>query len=261
MGEWVAIVDDDVADLTASSHILYKNDMKVSTFKSGKDLLTFLNHNRPDLVLLKMHMPGFDGLSVLQSLRARDELYDLPVIFLLDNGTAGDWEKGVSAGALDLIAKPFSPEYLLFRVRRAIELARLRHHADEEVEQRTREFLDRQEQIRQLSDGAVTDPLTGLLDKASAQDAISLLVREMHGILLLIDLDSFKPVNDIYGKNAGDKILARFAEIIRSAVRTNDIVGRIGGDAFIAFCENTRDEAVVNEKARFINDELVTYAR
>ncbi len=261
MSDWVAIVDDDIANLTVASHILYKENLKVSAFKSGKELLTFLNHNRPDIVLLDVHMPELDGFATLASIRARDELSDLPVIFLTGDEDIGTEAKGLAGGADDFIKKPFVPEILLLRVKRTIELARLRNHLTAEVEKKTAELIEKHEQIRTLSIAAETDQMTGLLNKVSAQEAVSLLCKESQGILMIIDLDSFKLVNDIYGHNAGDKILIRFAEIIRSVIRNTDIAGRMGGDEFLAFCENIKDESVINEKARYINDELTAFAR
>lgn len=261
MTDWVAIVDDDVSNLTVASHILYKEQLKVSAFRSGKELLAFLNHNRPDLVLLDVHMPELDGFATLEAIRSQDAFTDLPVIFLTGDEDIGTEAKGLAAGAEDFIKKPFVPEILLLRVKHTIELARLRTHLSREVERKTNEIIMQHEQIRNLAIAAETDQMTGMLNKVSAQDAIGKRCRKSHGVLMMIDLDSFKLINDIYGHNAGDRILIKFASIIRSAIRTTDLAGRMGGDEFIAFCENMKDESVINEKSRYINDELVAFAK
>ena len=98
------------------------------------------------------------------------------------------------------------------------------------------------------------------MNKASARAEISELCRRTPGALLMVDLDSFKPVNDLYGHAMGDKILIRFAEILQSAVRFTDITGRIGGDEFIAYCQNVGEESVVAEKAAYINEYLLQSA-
>ncbi len=206
-------------------------------------------------------MPEYDGLALLEAIRARDDGGNLPVVFFVDGADAAIEARVMADGMTDFVKKPYEPETLLLRVRRTIELSRLRRRLDAEVEKRIKEFLDRQEHLQLLSEGAKTDPVTGLLDKASAQDAISVLCREEKGVLLLVGIDNFGLVNDIYGRNAGDKVLAGVGGIIRSAVRMNDVVGRIGGDVFITFCENVKEESVINEKSRYINDELVAYAR
>lgn len=56
--------------------------------------------------------------------------------------------------------------------------------------------------------------------------------------LLYIDLDGFKPVNDVHGHSTGDLVLRAVAERIRSAVRPEDVVGRVGGDEFAVLCRN-----------------------
>jgi diguanylate cyclase (GGDEF)-like protein len=56
---------------------------------------------------------------------------------------------------------------------------------------------------------------------------------------MLIDLDRFKQINDTYGHDAGDTALKQAAKILKSAVRTQDIVSRIGGEEFMVICPDT----------------------
>ena len=77
----------------------------------------------------------------------------------------------------------------------------------------------------------------------------------------MIDLDSFKLVNDIYGHGAGDKILIRFAKLIKNVIRAEDLAGRMGGDEFIAFLQNVDDEKVLKSKSTFLNAEILKSAR
>ena len=58
----------------------------------------------------------------------------------------------------------------------------------------------------------------------------------------------------------GDRVLIRFADILRSVVRSSDIIGRVGGDEFIVFCQDIRDENVIKEKAALINRLVVEAA-
>ncbi len=108
---------------------------------------------------------------------------------------------------------------------------------------------------------ATIDPMTGLLNKSASKRTLTELCRTKRGILMMIDLDSFKLVNDLYGHDMGDRILIRFADIIRSCIREGDIAGRMGGDEFVAFIQETSDESAVAEKARFINEEIVKSAK
>ena len=84
---------------------------------------------------------------------------------------------------------------------------------------------------------ALTDELTGLLNRRGFEDAIRRTMQgakryNEKGVLIFIDLDGFKPVNDTHGHAAGDKVLVRVAELLSENVRGTDFVGRLGGDEF-----------------------------
>jgi diguanylate cyclase (GGDEF)-like protein len=86
------------------------------------------------------------------------------------------------------------------------------------------------------------DALTGLPNRPAILDRIETALarhrRDGHGVALLFcDLESFKPVNDRHGHEAGDVVLCAVAERMRAAVRETDTVGRLGGDEFVVVCE------------------------
>ena len=261
MSDWVAVVDDDIMNLRLASRILSAEKMRVSCLKSGEALLEFLRENHPDLILLDIHMPQMDGFETIAAIRRREETASIPVIFLTGDEDSGTESKGLLAGAMDFLTKPFVPEILLLRVRHTIELTRLKMNLEQAVEKKTAEVLAQRKQIKDLKKTAATDQMTGLLNKAYVQEEIGVMCRQSRGVLMMIDLDSFKLVNDLYGHNMGDEILIHFAQIIRSAIRSTDIAGRMGGDEFIAFCQNITDEAIIAEKSAYINEELIRFAK
>ena len=156
--------------------------------------------------------------------------------------------RAFQAGAVDYIHKPFLPEALSVRVKNAVFLKQMKENLDEAVRSKVDEVLSRRDKLEAASDMGERDHLTGVLSKAAAQDAIGNLCAKDKGILMLMDLDGFKLVNDLYGRNMGDKILAGFSEIIQRAVRSSDLVGRMGADQFVAFCRNIKDEKVIQKK-------------
>ncbi|MEH6625663.1 MAG: sensor domain-containing diguanylate cyclase [Motiliproteus sp.] len=84
---------------------------------------------------------------------------------------------------------------------------------------------------------AMTDHLTGLVNRRSfyikCNEAITIADRsEIYISVITFDLDHFKPINDRYGHDVGDKVLIRVAEILRATFRDSDTVGRLGGDEF-----------------------------
>ena len=94
------------------------------------------------------------------------------------------------------------------------------------------------------------DPLTRLPNRAVLQDALDAMLidhtRGSGGALLIVDVDNFKAINDTLGHDAGDALLCSFADRLRSALRSGDLVTRTGGDEF-AFLVAAQAEADVSE--------------
>ena len=147
---------------------------------------------------------------------------------------------GFEIGAADYIRKPLKADILLRRVAN---------------------ILDNADKIHGLKKAVDIDKMTGLLNKIAVQREISAVCTKSQGALLMIDLDSFKLVNDIYGHNMGDMILIKFAELINKIIRSTDIAGRIGGDEFIAFCENVEEESIIAEKSKYLNEKILESAK
>ncbi|MBQ9504332.1 MAG: diguanylate cyclase [Lachnospiraceae bacterium] len=233
----ILIVDDQMITLKMTSHILASQYQTVCA-SSGSEAIELYRKERPDMVLTDLHMPEMSGFE-LQSALHEEFAENIPIMFMTADSSDETESKGFENGAVDFIRKPFRADVLLRRVANILQSV---------------------EQIRGLRKAAETDPMTGLLNKASSQEEIGEIIKGTPGVLMMIDLDSFKLVNDIYGHNMGDKVLIRFAEIIRSAIRAADIAGRIGGDEFIAFCQHVKSEEVIAEKVKYINDELLKSA-
>ncbi len=85
-----------------------------------------------------------------------------------------------------------------------------------------------------LAEAAATDPLTGLSNRSGlAQGAARVLDDGAKHALMLLDLDRFKPINDVHGHDAGDAVLRSVATRLQAHVRAGDIVARLGGDEFV----------------------------
>ena len=121
-------------------------------------------------------------------------------------------------------------------------------------------FNRRALRIRKLQREISTDPMTGLLNKAGSVKALEKSCAEDAGVLMMIDLDSFKLVNDLYGHEMGDRVLIRFAQLITEALGEGNIRGRMGGDEFVGFIKNGTEEET-ESITRFLNRELVISAK
>ncbi len=107
------------------------------------------------------------------------------------------------------------------------------------------------QRAQQLTRAAHTDALTGLLNRAGwMQHAPRLLAQGGQAALLLIDLDHFKPVNDMHGHAAGDKVLVSVARRLLAEVRAQGIVARLGGDEFVVLLSDAPSTGALATQAQ-----------
>jgi diguanylate cyclase (GGDEF)-like protein len=104
--------------------------------------------------------------------------------------------------------------------------------------------------VHRYKTAAETDPLTGLLNRRGFFDASGVLMagnvaRHAPVSVLAFDLDHFKSVNDRFGHKTGDAVLTLFAKVARKTLRGDDVVGRIGGEEFLAVLSGTLAEACI----------------
>jgi diguanylate cyclase (GGDEF)-like protein len=97
---------------------------------------------------------------------------------------------------------------------------------------------------------AATDPLTGLLNRRGFMERVELLIGRVARAggrvsVLMFDLDHFKSINDRYGHAVGDTALRVFAETIQRTMRDGDVIGRLGGEEFVALVGGSVSEAAI----------------
>jgi len=147
------LVDDDATNLTFGRGVLGAS-YNVLTLNSGERLLKALEKTIPDLILLDVAMPEMDGFDVIKILKSNTETAGIPIVFLTAKGDSKNELEGLSLGAIDYIAKPFSPPLLLKRIERILlvelqkrELAEFTDNLQQMVDAKTRMVIELQNAV------------------------------------------------------------------------------------------------------------------
>ncbi len=116
--------------------------------------------------------------------------------------------------------------------------------------------IEKKESLR-LKQVAETDPLTGAFNKGTFASKVDDYISKGNGgALYMFDLDNFKGINDNMGHSAGDDVLCEVYAKVLTIFRSDDIVGRVGGDEFVVFLTNAMSEASIAKMAMRICDEI-----
>ena len=229
----VIVAEDSATQRAMYGDILREAGLEVHDAPDGRIALDLCRILHPDVLLLDLGLPRLSGEEVLRRLRADRKIAATPVLVL----TADDRESTVSAaldaGATDFVAKPARPAELLARVRRVL---REKAHVDALHE---RNAL--------LAEAARIDALTGLPNRRASVEALAVAARRAAELgrplaVALIDIDHFKTINDTYGHSSGDRVLCAIAGRLNEQARTVDVVGRWGGEEFIAVLPDSTPE-------------------
>ena len=119
MSKTVMLVDDEPDLIRATSFRLKHAGYQVLCLSEGKSALESLKNNKPDLVILDIHLPGMSGYEICQTIKSDDMLKHIPVIFFSATSSTEDIEHKVKElQAQGYIRKPFEPEELLAMVKK-----------------------------------------------------------------------------------------------------------------------------------------------
>lgn len=211
----VLIIDDDVALAEHARLTLLAAGMEAKVLHQPEIIIETVAAFNPELVLMDLHMPDYSGPELAGVIRQHDRWSSLPIVYL---SAETDLDRQIAAmgrGADDFLTKLISDAQLVAAVRARIERA------------------------RQLDAQITRDSLTGLLKHASIKEAHEIAVGRARRIgkpvtVAMLDIDHFKSVNDRYGHAVGDVVIVSLAMLLRQRLRQSDIIGRYGGEEFVA---------------------------
>lgn len=216
----IFVIDDEDDLLRLLQKRLVMSGYEVFVSNSGDNIADKIRAVDPDLIILDIMLPVLDGFQIKDILNQSLDLAHVPVMFLSVKNSTVDKVQGLHLGVEDYVTKPFEYEELLARIEGIIR----RHDY--------------------YIDAAMKDGLLGIYNVAFFNKEINVffdIAKRYKSIfsLVVVDLDSFKKINDTYGHRAGDFILKQFCQIAVQMLRRADIFMRYGGDEFVVIMPET----------------------
>src|ERR1039457_751462 len=238
MASGILILEDSPTVRKEIIEALKNVDLFDNYFEAGDGVegLKILTSNHVDIILCDLMMPTMDGFKFLMKVKGEPPYQNIPVIILSGLGESDLKIKGLKAGAIDYVTKPFDTGELTARIKVHLDIKTLQDNL-----QKTNKML------KELS---VTDHLTRLYNRRYMMDALEMefhrsIRKGIEFCLVLVDVDNFKKVNDTFGHIQGDLVLASIADTIQEELRRYDIAARYGGEEFAMILpETSREDGV-----------------
>lgn len=240
----ILLVEDNPADARLFRELLVDSglDFTLTNATSRSEAMSHCQSGMFDIAILDLNLPDSKGLSGYVSLAS--EFPDVTIIILTGLDDQETATRAVRMGAQDYLVKGTTkPKALRHTINYSIE----RHRA-----------------IRTLRAETYQDPLTGVLNRRGLESlAMTVLLNNTSEFLLLyIDLDGLKWINDHLGHSAGDEAIKKTSVLLRCCLRPSDIIARLGGDEFVTLIPDANgldvkevlariEEAVRKENTKF----------
>ena len=217
------LIVDDMEVNRAILRSLFEHQYNLLEAENGEQALLLLREYEEHVaaMLLDLVMPGIDGFEVLRRRQNMEGFKDTPVIVLTNTESVSSQSEAFALGADEFIIKPVDTRIALTRINNTLGVKRrLQNSRDEQKAWKTKSQIDE---------------MTSLFNKMTVEKLITKTLTEhengLHA-LMVIDIDNFKSVNDVYGHTMGDHVISVIAGVISSQFRSTDYVGRMGGDEF-----------------------------
>ena len=216
----VLLVDDDEHFRQWLLLVMRRIGFAVELAADGMEAMDKLLSRPFDLVISDLEMPRMNGLDLIRVIRATPELAGYYVVMLTSHEDVESKVTALSAGYDDFLPKSCTEVEVVAKVIAA------------------RRMLSRQQSISaaalEWQTLALRDELTGVNVRRAFFDEAERHLEAKRDIgIAIIDLDSFKPINDTYGHLTGDRILADIGAVFLRRTRADDMIARYGGDEFV----------------------------
>lgn len=221
----IMIMNDNAALLRSIVPILKPWGFEVISLPGNTNLMEALQRHQPDLLILDVELIPLSGIALCKTLRRSSSWGDLPVLFLTALNDSETLHRVFAVGADDCVSLPFVGPELVTRI------------------------LNRLERSRLLRNLAETDPLTQVTNRRTLtrQGENFLRICERHHkplALAIVEVHHLKSINDQYGDLTGDEVLKYCAQMLRSGLRQEDLIGRWSNEKFVAVMYGTGIQGV-----------------
>ncbi|MCL4759058.1 MAG: diguanylate cyclase [Rhodocyclaceae bacterium] len=209
----VLLVEDSRVAVALIQRTLAEHGIDSRAIGDPGSLLEVLENYRPDLILMDMYMPRFNGVEATRVLRQMSAYQSIPIVYLSGESDIGMQVEALRLGGDQFLIKPFNPVLLAAVVKTKIE------------------------RFRETQRSSRLDGLTGLLNHTAAKARLKSMVGTAPAMgpitVAMIDIDHFKSINDTYGHPVGDQVIRGLAWLLKARLRSTDLIGRYGGEEFI----------------------------
>lgn len=208
----ILAVDDTKTNISILLELLGE-DYDIVPATSGAKALEIVNKIQIDLILLDIMMPEMDGYEVCKILKSEEKTKDIPILFITAKVDEESIVDAFKVGGVDYVTKPFQPFELIARIQTHLKLS---------------------DTLKSLEFLATRDSMTGILNRRKFFELGEAKFKNNKNNLyvVMVDIDKFKAINDIYGHAIGDEVIKVVAKSIEDKLPNGAIFGRIGGEEF-----------------------------
>ena len=231
----ILIIEDDLDVAEMLNAYFRVQGYDVFTVNWGEDGVRSCQTVHPDLVILDIRLPDIDGYEVARRLRGDRRTADIPIIFLTEKRDRSDRLQGLELGADDYITKPFDVQELRLRVRNA---------------------------LKRVSQGSLTNPITGLPEGALVDEKLSELIGNDGLAALYVAIENMDSFREANGFVASDDVLRAISLMVvntmREVSRPEDFLGHMNGPDFVLILPPS-NLAACSEKLRARLEQSMEY--
>ena len=219
----ITLIDTDQLQIDSIKSYLANMHHEITIITDTATILDVIDINC-ETIILGMNLDDQDGLRICSQIRGKPELRHIPILMLADEEDKDKLLKSLEVGANDYIIMPADKNEVIARTNTSIRKKRYHNLLKTDLEETVHM--------------AHIDPLTKAYNRRYFETHYTHLFAEAKAqkedlVLILLDIDRFKQVNDIHGHQVGDMILCGLVKIIKTFIRTYDFAARFGGEEFV----------------------------